>query len=376
MDFFDEDDPPSAPRSRRRPDREPEPAPDGDEFATSPRISSEQRLRRGRLRLLLVGVVGLILLFLLINSYLDSRRTRGFEDYVRDLSALATESDQLSESFFEALNGGGGDDEGEISLQNEVNGLRGQAEGLADRAAGLDAPDELSGAQGQIVLGFDLRDEALAQVAEELPAAQGRAGANKAVRNIAEQMRKLSASDVLYRRARGQIDDTLAEEEIFIDGGVAESEFVPTGNNDPDYLSDDGVEAVLSGSGSTNADGSTDPAEDGLVHGLGLTATTVGGVALSADASTSVPADGAELTVEVMNQGEAAESDVRVSVSGDFSGNQRISAIEPGATETVTIPLTPAPGAGETASIEVDVATVDGEQVADNNTATYEVSFE
>ena len=43
-------------------------------------------------------------------------------------------------------------------------------------------------------------------------------------------------------------------------------------------------------------------------------------------------------------------------------------------TETVKIPITPAPK-GQ-ATLEVEVQPVPGEQVSDNNVATYEVTFQ
>ena len=51
-----------------------------------------------------------------------------------------------------------------------------------------------------------------------------------------------------------------------------------------------------------------------------------------------------------------------------------ISSIEAGATETVTIPLTPAPE-GEV-TLEVEAEPVPGEEVSENNEASYTVVFE
>jgi subtilase family serine protease len=80
--------------------------------------------------------------------------------------------------------------------------------------------------------------------------------------------------------------------------------------------------------------------------------------------------------VEVQNQGESTENGVTVSVtvSGGSTLQGEISSIEAGATETVTIPLTPAPK-GEV-TIEVVAEPVPGEQVSENNEATYSVVFE
>jgi hypothetical protein len=334
-----------------------------------------------RLTLAGISVVVLILLFLAFKGCLDARKERAFKNYVSDLNALTAETKQLSDGFFAALNG---DSESDISLTNQVNGDRGTAQGLLDRAKGLDAPDEVGGAQSGIVLTYELRHDALAEISDQLPAALGNAGSKKATKAIADQMKVFVASDVLYGRDREAIEAALANEEIAIDGGVPESVFLPTGKNDPDYLNADtvaGLPGLLSG-GSTSTGGSTasdcDPGDD-LTHGIGLVSTTAqpSGVLLQPGASASVPADSVEFEVAVQNQGEAPESDVKVTLSGDFSGTQKISSIEASETQSVTIVPKPTPSAGESAKLTVTVDTVCGEQVAENNVSEppYEVTF-
>jgi subtilase family serine protease len=99
-------------------------------------------------------------------------------------------------------------------------------------------------------------------------------------------------------------------------------------------------------------------------------------VALTADSTTTIAGDGTpEVEVQVQNQGESTENGVTVSVSVD--GNtleQDISSIAPGETQSVTIPLTPAPS-GQ-ATLDVSVRPVPGEQVSSNNEAGYIVVFQ
>ena len=113
------------------------------------------------------------------------------------------------------------------------------------------------------------------------------------------------------------------------------------------------------------------------VHGLGLAGTSVDGTELTAESSTAVSAaETPEVEVEVQNQGESTENGITVSVTinGGNTLQQDISSIGVGETQSVTIPLTPAPK-GQ-ATLEVDVQTVPGEQVSSNNKATYTVEFE
>ncbi len=80
--------------------------------------------------------------------------------------------------------------------------------------------------------------------------------------------------------------------------------------------------------------------------------------------------------MQVQNQGESTENGVTVSVtvSGGSTLQGTIESIGAGETASALIPLTPAP-TGEV-TLEVDVETVPGEQVSENNKASYTVAFE
>jgi subtilase family serine protease len=113
------------------------------------------------------------------------------------------------------------------------------------------------------------------------------------------------------------------------------------------------------------------------IHGTELTGVSVNETELSPESTTSVVSEGApEVEVQVQNQGESTENGITVSVTVDGGNTLQgdISEIAVGETGSVTIPLTPAPK-GEV-TLEVDVATVPGETVDDNNKASYTVAFE
>ena len=378
MDFFDTEDErervePEGPA--RRPRREPaaRARAGGGDGGDIPH-PSRQQIRTRQLILAAGTVVILILLVLAFRGCLDARKERSFKNYVSDLSALVADTDALSESFFETF---GGESDSGITLENEVNGDRGTAQGLLDRALNLDAPDELSEAQSQIVLSYQLRRDALDEIAAKLGAAQGDEGAGKAVQNIAKQMQVFLASDILFARAADQIAAELVAQEIVVDEGVPESEFLPTGKNDPDYLDPDVVADAIAGAGVASSGGAENCGDDdGNVHGLELTSTTLGGVDLQPGADNAVVADGAEFEIAATNQGEAPESDIQVTISGDFKGSQSISTIGNGESQTVTVPAQPAPEAGDSGSVTVRVEPVCFEEVETNNEATYDLTFE
>ena len=113
------------------------------------------------------------------------------------------------------------------------------------------------------------------------------------------------------------------------------------------------------------------------VHGLGLIQTSANGQALTEGTAATISAGGSpELDVQVQNQGDSTETGVTVSVTvgGGQPIDQSISSIAAGETQTVKIPITPAPS-GQV-KLDVEVQPVAGEQVTDNNKASYTVTFQ
>ena len=317
-----------------------------------------------------VGILILILLVLGVRGCLNARKERSFENYVSDLSAIAAETQNLSQQFFGRL-----EDPGNLSplqFEAEVKADRGAMEGLLDRAENLDAPDELSEQQEFVVLSYELRRDALAAISELLPTALADQGSAKAIDGIAEEMRTFLASDVLYEKAGEGIEEELVAQEIPYDPETedVQTQFLP---DEPDWLDADEVASALGGSES-----SSDEAATPGVHGLGLDSVTLlpAGAALEDGVPVTASADGAELEVTVSNQGESDEdTTVTYEIEGGSSGEEAIDGIAPGETQTVTLSIDDAPS-GETGELTVTVAPVPGEEIEDNNTLTAEVTWE
>ena len=316
------------------------------------------------------GLLILILLLLGIRGCLNARKERGFENYASDLSAITSQAKQLSDNFFGRLEDPG--NLSELNFEAEVSANRGTAENLLDRARGLDTPDELNGAQSELVKAFELRRDGLAGIADQISTALGTQGRRDATEAIANYMRYFLASDVLYGRAQVEIDRVLTEEEIAAKAPA--SVFLP----EPVEQWIDPVEVgtIL---GSVVGGGAATPG----VHGVALIQTVVnpGGTVLTPDATNTVSADGpVTLAVDAQNQGDSEETEVLVSFSltggtETIEGEGTVPRIAAGETKTVEIPIDPDPPAGETLTLEVTVQPVPGEEIEDNNTATYEVTF-
>jgi hypothetical protein len=333
-----EDSPANRPGRRPRPRRRPE--------------RQQILLRRGLA--LGGGLLLLILIVLGVKGCLDARKDRALSDYARNVTQIVDETQTTSKSFFGKLS-----DPGSLSVTefiNQVSADRSAMDNYASRIDGLSAPGDMSHAQNALELVYELRSSAMNEIAEKMSTALGDVGSEQATASIADQMQKLMASDVLYAAVvRPELDGVLATNGI-------------TGSDVP--------KSVFLAEGTKWLDESAVAATPG-VHGLGLIGTSVNGTELSAEATTGVAGEGTpEVEVQVANQGESTENGISVSVSVEGGNTLKgdISSIEAGETGTALIPLTPAPS-GEV-TLEVDVATVPGEQVSENNKASYTVLFE
>jgi CARDB protein len=315
-----------------------------------------------------IVVVILILIVLGIRGCLNARKERGFENYVSDLNAVAAQSKQLSTGFFNRLSDPGS--LSPLSFEAEIKADRGTAESLASRVGSLSTPDELKSPQNELNLAFQLRRDALTGIADNISTALGNQGRTQAVNAIAGYMQYFLASDVLYNRAQAGIDSGLQDQGI--DEKAPDSVFLPS----TDWLDSLKVSSALAlVSGGKQATSGT--------HGLALYQTTVkpGDVSLDPNSSATISGSGPpEVDVQVQNQGDSEETDVGVSFqltggTQTISGDATIPRISAGGIETASIPIQPAPDTGQQLTLEVTVTPVPGEQIADNNRSTYQVTF-
>jgi hypothetical protein len=312
------------------------------------------------------GLLILILIALGVKGCLNARKHRALSDYARNVGQIVDETDHTSKALFGQLS-----EPGSLSVTEfvaEVNADRSAMDNYVSRVDGLSTPGDMSHAQSTLELVYELRGSAMTEIADKMSTALGDVGSQKATAVIAAQMQKFLASDVLYASVvKPEIDGVL--EANGIEGSdVPKSVFLPEGTR---WLDEATVSAALG-----QVSGATSAATPG-VHGLGLIATSLNGTELAPEGTTAVSSEGTpEVEVQVQNQGESTENSitVAVTVNGGNTLQQDIESIPAGETASVTIPLTPAPHGS--ATIEVNVEPVPGEQVSDNNKASYTVEFE
>ncbi|HEX9968202.1 MAG TPA: CARDB domain-containing protein [Solirubrobacterales bacterium] len=319
-------------------------------------------LRRGLA--LGAGLLILILLVLGVRGCLDARKDRALRDYATDVAQIVDETDQTSKSFFGKLSDPGGLSVTEFVAEVEAD--RSAMDNYLSRIDGLDAPGDMSEAQEALELTYALRGNAMAEISAKMSTALGDVGAERATAAIANQIRKLLASDVLYAAVvRPEMEAALTDNGI--EEEVPESVFVP---DDTKWLDESEVADALS-----QVSGATGAATPG-VHGLELTGVAIDGTELSSEEAVSISAEETpELEATVENQGESTENGVTVSVTvGGTTLQGEISTVGAGETATATIPLVPTPK-GEV-TLEVVAEPVPGEQISDNNEDAFTVTFE
>jgi hypothetical protein len=357
LSFLDEPDEPARPTRRR-----------------TPRGPSTDRQTLMVRRTIAIG--GGLLLFVLlvfgVRGCLDARKERAMEDYVRGANELVDLSKAESRQLFDVLGAGTGQDQA-VDQQNQANALRVDSATLSDRARDLDVPDELSEAHDYFLEALDLRRDGLAEIASELPGALAQEERRESTAQIANVMRVFLASDVLLvSRFKPILDDALKAEEVTVPTKrppaltfVEDISWV-----DPDFVADE-IEGIRAADGTETA---------GL-HGNGLGAVSLAGTALTPGGSATVAlTQDAAFDVEVVNQGDSTETDVRVSVTVGSGGDaieaeETIDEIAAGEAKAVTIPLSRQPPTGQNVPITVRVEPVQGEEVTDNNEGEFTVIF-
>jgi hypothetical protein len=319
-----------------------------------------------------VGVVLLIIIVLVVNGCLKSQRLQSLKDYNRNVSLIATESDnQVSRPLFSALAGAAG--KTALNVEVQVDQLRIQAQSLAARAKGLSVPGDMAAAQRNLLLALDLRVEGLTKVAALLPKALGGQG-KSASTPIAGDMELFLASDVIYsQRVAPLIQQTLASNGI---QGLttASTHFLPNLG----WLEPASALARLSGQAQSSSQGGQTVTGN---HGSALKGVGVGANELATEPTLNHISGGGNptFTVQVEDSGEFSETNVTVQVTVTAGGKQykashAIAKTEPGKTVSVDIPVTGIP-LGVASKIEVKIEGVPGENDLENNKNVYLAIF-
>jgi len=320
-----------------------------------------------------VAIVLLVVIVLVINSCVKNQNQQELKNYNHDVSELAQESiTQVAHPLFIALTGASS--KSALEVENQIDGLRIQAQEIEGKAKKLSVPGKMSSAQRALLLTLDLRLEGMSKMTTLVPKALG-GQAKQASTLIAGAMEIFLASDVIYsQRTAPFIQETLADAGI-TGLSTPTSVFLPNIG----WLEANTVLARITGQGAGASSNGIAPG----THGSSLVSVSVGTNALQPEETGTlnrISGGGSPtFTVTVENTGSNPESNVKVDVTvtaggKEFKASHVIATTQPGTKSNVEVPVTGIP-VGVASKVAVNVEAVPGETNTENNKNNYLAIF-
>jgi len=319
-----------------------------------------------RLALLIAGLVVLAIVIVIAITSCGGGKKGEFEKYLGDVTLLAVESDAIGEQtntvlFSRAI---------PSELRAQLQGLGTQQKQITERTLQLEVPSDLTEQHESLVTTMQLRTNGLNGLSQAF-GQLGDLGSDEAAGLVlAQQARRLTASDVVYADLfEGPTRTTLAEQDV--QGvEVPSSVFV----TDPDTYTQATMTELLN-----NLGGGSD--------GGGLRGTSLISVTAQPDDLQLSPNEVNQLNIStdlafavvLRNSGDVQLTDVRVRLTlqqdgGPIRQNKTIDVLNPDQERIVT--FTEFSGELDIAvllNLIVSIPPVDGESNLDNNSASYQI---
>ncbi len=362
MSFFDDvEEPPTTPR-RRRPSRRGRRPP-----------SDQQAILIRRAIAAVVLLVVIVLIALGVHSCQVSQRNTALRSYTNNVSSVIQQSNQTGTTLFNELTSGGGAG-GATTLQNQLNETRVQADNELSRARGLSVPDQMKGAQQNLLLTLQMRRDGIANIAAKIQPALGTSANKDALNSIATDMAHFYASDVVYTfYSAPLIASALHSVGISVGANgetIQSSQFLPN----LAWLTPAYVASQLHVSAPASSSGKVAPG----LHGHSLDSVSVNGTTLQTGSPNTLPASPPPtFTLHFTNGGQNNETNVvlKVTVSGtSISGQTVVPQTIAGQSTTGQVTLSSSPPAGNY-TVTATVEKVPGETNLANNSLSFPVTF-
>jgi hypothetical protein len=361
FDFFDEPETreaTEAERPRRRGPRPPVRPPAG--------LTPLLRL----IGLISFAILIVVLLVFWVNSCREDARKDAYRDYVADVTVLARDSQGLGRNLNTLLTSRG---QTQREIVQELEGLAQTQEQQTSQAEDLDPPGPLRPQQRELIEAFQLRVSGLRGMAGAFRQTAASQNADRAGRLLADQTRRLTASDIVWDDLfKDPAADELERQDI---RGVA----VPDSNfvRNPDIATTSSMAAIWQRiRGASTGGGSCTPRGTGIVRTVALPARQE----LSRSSLNTVNTENLAFAVTIENSGCAQEVRVPVTLTIQKSPTpiverQTIDIIDPDEQKTLNFRIEDTPPFTERTSVSVEVDPVPGERTTNNNTYEYPVIF-
>jgi CARDB len=323
----------------------------------------------------LIGLISFAILIVLllvvwVNGCREDQRKDTYKNYVENVAKFAASSQALGKSLNTLLTTPGTK---EADVENELSGLAQQQEKLTEQARSLDPPGRLRKEHAHMLDSLDLRTEGLNGLNAAFQTIPPKR-ATQAGNELAQQMRRLIASDVIWE----DLVRDLTKKEL--------ANLSITGVNVPDSVflrNTDIATAASLKSVWQRIHGAATGGSTCSPRGTGIESTKVlpSGKELSTtERNTIQTTQDLGFAVTVKNQGCAQEVGLKVRLSiqqstSPIKKEATIDLLDPGEEETVEFRDLGLPPLDQVTSLTVDVEPVPDEQSTTNNTQSYDVQF-
>jgi hypothetical protein len=342
-------------------------------------------LQQRGVRMLIAGGLLVVLALILIQSIRGCRRDNlvdAYRSYLAGANQVADDSVQLGNDLRRVLeNKDNKNPRDSIAATREIAE---RSKALVDRAEDLSPPDRLQEPHNTMITAMEYRRDALAELPGAIEAATKSGDANTGAATIAEPLRLLATSDVIYERSYRRPAETALRNDKIQDVRVNQSELFP--GTTADLTSPTGARKILSSLRTVvQVPGGTGGARGTAI--VSTYAVTASGrkIQLVRGSTTTVPAGQTSFEVTIENGGTSIESEVKVTltyitpIKAEGTEEEQIietiSPTEPDKTKTVTFTKFGEPYNAAPSTVRVVVDPVPEETKTDNNNVEYTVQF-
>ncbi|HJZ61089.1 MAG TPA: hypothetical protein VKD47_02915 [Miltoncostaeaceae bacterium] len=336
--------------------------------------------------LIALGILAVVILIIVttVRGCQRDRLVSSYKKYVASANTIAQQSFQQGRTLRTLLQNDARQNPAQIEKQLQT--LAAQADKLVTNADDLNPPSKMKEAQQSFLLALRLRQRGVAKLPDAVDAAVKSKDDNTAAALLAQPLRLVAASDVLYSNSFTDLANAAMKRDRIKGLTLAQSEFLPGGTGD--FASQVGAKGLIDSLKRTRPTSGTTSTTGGNAHGLGLVkvVAVIGGKRtqlLGGGQTTTLQASGDvkwEVTVE--NGGDFVEFGIPVSTTYVTPDNpngetQRatIAQIDPSQDKTVTLPGPATPYVSGKSTLRVNVEPLPEEKSTANNSAQYTISF-
>jgi len=325
-----------------------------------------------RVLIILVAVVVLVLITSLgIKSCLDKRKVSEYQDYFSQVEQVVAESDAVGKQLSDMLQKP--DESVRQQLEAKLQEFQATQEQVTGKAAAIKAPDALKKENEWFVATMQMRTRGLTGLRPALLNAIEAKDNQAAASQVSYELMILFSSDVTY-----QVFFSEPAQRALENDGVTEVKVPQTKFIEPALASQQTMVTVLERlkGGAAQVTG---------LHGVALVSVKAkpSGMTLEQGAENELKAsDSLVFEVEVENQGEATETNVKVLISLTAPGSPDprtaeafVAEVAPGQIASVEVTGLAAEAGGEPALLKVEAGPVPGEANSQNNIAEYSIRF-